>query len=50
MKITKMLASEKGKNNVLIFVDNQYFTTLDAEVVFKLGLKLNQELDPPYFT
>ena len=45
MKITKMLASEKGKNNVLIFVDNQYFTTLDAEVVFKLGLKLNQELD-----
>ena len=45
MKITKLVASEKGKNNVLIFVDNQYFTTLDAEVVLKLRLKPELELD-----
>ncbi|MBQ7307463.1 MAG: RecX family transcriptional regulator [Clostridia bacterium] len=45
MKITRLIASEKGNNDILVFVDGEYFVTLNLEVVFKLGLNVDKELD-----
>lgn len=44
MKITKMVVDEKNKNKIHIFVDETPFVVLEAELVFKLHLKLGKEL------
>lgn len=45
MKITQMIMDKKNTNKIHIYVDGEYFVDLDAEVVFSLGLKKEEELD-----
>lgn len=45
MKITKMVMSQKDKNKIHIYLDNEYFTDINVEVVYKLNLKKDKEID-----
>lgn len=44
MEITKLAINKKNKNLIDIFVDNQDYATIEAEIVFSLNLKPSMEL------
>ena len=45
MKITKMTTDSKSKDRVNIYFDGEYYATIDLEVVMKLKLSIDKELD-----
>lgn len=44
-KITKIEVQKKNKNRVNVYVDEEYFFSCDAELVYTHKLKTNEEID-----
>ena len=44
-KITKIEVQKKNKERVNLFLDEEYAFSLSMELVYKEGLKKNQEID-----
>ncbi|MBQ8997102.1 MAG: recombination regulator RecX [Clostridium sp.] len=45
-KITKIEIQKRNKERVNIYVDDQFFAGLDAELVYKLNIKKGDEINP----